>query len=274
MVKISKPDLVNYRQSLLSGKGAVSVTSAEHHFWTVKSIWKSAAQDDVIDKNVAQYIKPLKAFEDEESEERRRPFTYEEVQKILPWAAEAQAKGKGEWLSMVLFGYYTGARLRDLAFLRWNSIDLQNNFIRFKTRKTGQQLTVGMSPELREHLLGMVRPIDSGAYVHPVCARDDDLLSNQFRSILYKAGLIPKPWGKKENVGAGRKQRGLCFHSFRHIAISDLKAAGIAQATVMATVGHNDLATNMGYTHTAESEITKAALSRKPLGLQPIALSA
>src|SRR5262249_21011465 len=48
MCQISKSELVDYRQSLLEGAGAVSVKTAENNFDVVKMIWRAAAGDDVI----------------------------------------------------------------------------------------------------------------------------------------------------------------------------------------------------------------------------------
>jgi integrase len=58
----------------------------------------------------------------EESAERE-PFTSDEIRKLMK-AAE------GDWRGAILFGYFTGARLGDIANMRWSAIDLDKGLIR------------------------------------------------------------------------------------------------------------------------------------------------
>jgi integrase len=42
----------------------------------------------------------------------------------------------GDWRSAILFAYFTGARLFDVAEMQWNPIDWKNKVIRFTPGKT------------------------------------------------------------------------------------------------------------------------------------------
>ena len=42
-----------------------------------------------------------------------------------------------DWKGAILCGYYTGLRLRDIADLQWNAVELGKLFITVTTRKTG-----------------------------------------------------------------------------------------------------------------------------------------
>ena len=54
---------------------------------------------------------------------------------------------------MILAGYYTGARLLDLARLTWGNVDLAEHSISFTQKKTGAKLKVPIHPELLDYLL-------------------------------------------------------------------------------------------------------------------------
>ena len=97
---------------------------------------------------------------------------------------------------------------------------------------------IPLGSELRSHIEGLVRPIDSEAYVHPVFARArQPKLSARLTRLLFRAGIIDCPWKKCDKTGAKRRtSREYSFHSFRHMAVSDLKVAGISQATVIAGI--------------------------------------
>jgi integrase len=264
---LSKPDLLSYREWLLVDN---SLNNAQRHFKLITALFRSACEDDVLDKNPAQFIKPLKR----EKTQKRRPFTYDEVLTVL---AQAESEAGSEWPSMILLGYHTGQRLMDLACLKWNNIELATGFIRFATQKTGKEMVIALKDpsgnlnELGLHIAGMVRPIDSDAFIHPLSAQTPEAqLSTQFLTLLYRAGLIAQaPWARKRSPDAKKNTRPnrseLSFHCFRHTAVSEMKLAGIAQSTVMAAVGHDSQAVNALYTHVPEEELVKAAASRKPL---------
>jgi integrase len=78
--------------------------------------------------------------------EEKGTFTREQVSKLVR-AADA------DWRNAILFGYYTGARLSDVANMRWSAIDWNNKIIRFAARKTGKAVTLPLHPQLERELL-------------------------------------------------------------------------------------------------------------------------
>jgi integrase len=50
----------------------------------------------------------------------------------------------------------------------------------------------------------------------------------------------------------------LSFHSLRHTAVSLLKDAGVADAVVMAIVGHSSVAMSHRYTHVGKEALQRA----------------
>jgi integrase len=50
--------------------------------------------------------------------------------------AKLVGAAEGDWKGAILLAYYTGARLRDVANMRWNAIDLKRQLITFMPSKT------------------------------------------------------------------------------------------------------------------------------------------
>ena len=85
---------------------------------------------------------------DEELAERE-PFTSDEIEKLLNAAT-------GDWKAAILLGYFTGARLGDVANMRWSAIDLDKRLITFtpkKTKRGKKILRIPLHPALEEELL-------------------------------------------------------------------------------------------------------------------------
>jgi integrase len=59
-------------------------------------------------------------------------FTPEQIARLLD-------KAEGDWKGLILAGYYTGARLLDLARLTWGNIDLAEHSISFTQKKDGRE---------------------------------------------------------------------------------------------------------------------------------------
>src|SRR5262249_7438624 len=66
---------------------------------------------------------------------------------------------------------YTGARLQDIANMRWKSIDLQNEWIAFRVGKTKQRIKLPMHEVLHDILLEMPAPDCSKAFLFPSFTR-------------------------------------------------------------------------------------------------------
>jgi integrase len=87
----------------------------------------------------------------------------------------------GHWRGAVMVALYTGARLRDVADMRWESVDLQNKWISFRAGKTQQRIKLPMHEELHEFLLELQAPDTGKAFLFPSLAQ---------RSTGGKGGLV------------------------------------------------------------------------------------
>lgn len=182
----------------------------------------------------------------------RRPFTREEIQKIL-------AKAEGDWRGMVLAGLYTGQRLSDLAGLTWANVDLVKGEIKLVTGKTDREQEIPIAQPLRDYLDGIEAGDDPKAPIfpslHPYTKKKHGVpeLSKAFRAILEDCNLVderPKAH-KKQGKGrnAARHRSEITFHCFRHTLTSWMKAAGVPESVVRDLVGHESAAVSRNYTH-------------------------
>lgn len=257
---LKREDIVRFRDREAK---RVSVSTANLELKIVKIIFAAAESDGSVDRNEAKHVKPLKKRDDGAA---RRAFTLAELRVILENCSQ-------EWSSLVLFGFYTGARLGDLALLTWQNLDLQYRQIRYTSRKTGRTVSLPLAQALIDHLGRQPAGDDPKAPVHPrafnIVNREGRVgtLSRQFGEILAGAGLV-KPRthaaGELKKGRAGRREVAeISFHALRHTAVSLLKNAGVSDAVARDLVGHDSEAVNRIYTH-IEDKTKREAVDKLP----------
>src|SRR5207249_4139629 len=115
-----------------------------------------------------------------------------------------------DWKGAILCGYYTGLRLRDIADLQWNAVDLDARIITVTTQKTGKKLTVPIHPQFAPWLEKQTRGIGR-APVFPMLAGKSgggkSGLSMAFKRIMDRANIRGRML--REANGAGRSQSSL-----------------------------------------------------------------
>jgi integrase len=157
----------------------------------------------------------------------------------------------GDWKTVILLAYYTGARLGDCANMTWANVNLLEGTIDYvpqKTRKKNKRVVVPIHPELRARLL----ELKGGAGEEQLCpslanrtSGGKSGLSEGFKRVMKDAGV-----DARTEQGQGKQQFSkLSFHSLRHSFNSALANNGIDQETRMKLTGHVSVATNQGYTH-------------------------
>jgi integrase len=252
---IGRSDIVTYR-GVLSRR--LSAKTVNHRIKTLRSIFEFAVRGRHMWENPATHVKGIR----NNAPAVRRPFTIEEVRKLLEVA-------DGEWATLIKLGLYTGQRLGDLARPTWQNVNLERGVIELTTRKTEKRLVIPMAPPLADHLRSFKRPSAApGAPVHPIafkavqsCSGRVVTLSNRFAFLMAKAGLRPAaPHHILLNRGRdGKRQRNeLSFHCLRHTAVTLLKEAGVPQAVTMALIGHDSPEISQHYTHVGDEALKKA----------------
>lgn len=254
MLAVTPADVAGFRDSEAV---RVSPSRANQQLKNLRVFFQSAWRDGLITENPAAKVELLKADHHE-----RKDFTMEQLKKIL-------AAATGEWRGMILFGLYTGQRLRDIARITWAQVDLENDEIAFTTGKTGRRVLLPIAAPLREYLDGLEAGDDPIAFLFPknAAAKSSSSLSNKFAEILAAAGLIPPKTHEKAEDGKGRAAKrvrsGLSFHSLRHTATSMLKNAGVPEAVVRDIIGHESAIVSRRYTH-IDAKAKKKALGKMP----------
>lgn len=253
--EIDSKMILAYRNELL---GKVSPKTVNHDLKTVKAMFRTAKRDQLIPEDPTEFIETAKGGGDD----KRRPFTMEEIKRVLAVANE-------EWRSMIICGLYTGLRISDVARLSWNHIDLQKNEIFMKIQKTGKTLVLPIAPPLSEHFESLPVSDDPRSPLHPqahaIWEREGRTgrLGNQFSDILSQAGLRDATTRNGTGKGRGARREGqeLSFHCLRHTAISLMKEAGIPESVVMALVGHSSKEVSAKYTHVGKDALNAAVAS-------------
>ncbi|MEI9998597.1 MAG: tyrosine-type recombinase/integrase [Verrucomicrobiota bacterium] len=199
----------------------VSIATVNHEVKFLRQLFDSAKAEGLILDSPLFHLKRIKHHVPAEF----RPFTADEVRKLL-------AAADDEWRSMILFGFYTGQRVADVARLDWKHVNLTRGEFAFTMAKTGKNMVLPLAIPLVAHLaetpvLDRLGPLHPRAFAF-VSAGRVSRVSASFHRLLVAAGLLPKrPHKRSRPEGDSRHVRAeLSFHNFRHTATSMLRDAG------------------------------------------------
>jgi integrase len=250
---LQSSDIDDYRQSLI---GNVSNSTVNTHLKVLRVCLEKAVKQNIFDKNPARMVDNL----DRSDRHRRRPFTLDELRKIIAVASD-------DWRTAIYFGLYTGMRLSDVCNLTWANLDLQRREMTVETQKTKRVQNLPLARPLLAHVEKLPTSDDPEAPLAPsLFGVTETLLSNQFYELLASVGLVPsRKDHRKQGKGRGvrRRQSEITFHSLRHTATSLLKNAGVSNAITQDIIGHESEAISRNYTH-IETDTKRAALDKMP----------
>lgn len=236
-------------------KKGLSVTTCNLAVKVLKSAFERALKLGYIPVNPCAAVDPLK----DDASATRDVFTPEQISKLMEAAGS-----DSDWAGAILFGYYTGLRLRDVANLTWGMIDAKAHVLHAPTKKTGITVDVPLHQELRDWL--KTRPTGIGkAPLFPnlrgKSGSGKSGLSCQFKRIMEAAKIHGRTLRKAK--GEGRKQSSLSFHSLRHSFVSALANAGVAADVRQKLAGHSDAKSHARYSH-HELDTMRAAVELLP----------
>jgi len=219
---------------------------------TLNTAFRRAENYGVILKNPVAAVRPPKCVRSQ-----REVFTHEEVQKLLNAAPSL------DWQTLILLGYFTGARLGDCVHMAWDNVKPDKGMIEYEQRKTGKTVNVPMHYHVIEHMKFLSTFGTSGFLCPKLASKGPGGkhgLSESFKCIARKAGLdLMTVKGK-----GVRKFSRRTFHSLRHSFNSALANAGVAQEVRMKLTGHSSKEMNQNYTH-LQAATLKNAMKALPL---------
>lgn len=262
LFSVQKTDLVRFRDHR---RQSVAGKTVNHELKVLRALFKTAHEDGWIAESPTDGLKPVR--EDRQEKSPKRPFTIEELAAVMAVASP-------EWKAMIIRGYYTGQRLKDIASMLAEQEDLATGQVTFWTSKNNRRIIVEMSPCFRDWAMLQPSHDNPKAPLHPDCWRslaDNDgktsTISGRFADLLHRAGLRSGKRHRKREGGQGRAGRKvmaeLTFHSLRHSLVSHLQDAGVSRSIVQDIVGHESEEINVVYTR-LDRTTKQAAMSKLP----------
>ena len=252
--QVTPRDVQRFRDAELdAGKHPSTCNYAVKH---LRIPFNVARRQGLITHNPADAVEMI---DNKEEQASKGTFDIEQIQALLKAARTA------DWRGAILLAFYTGARLQDVANMRWKSVDLEDQLISFRAGKTRENVTVPMHPELHAYLLELPAPDSSQAFLFPSLAgmrtSGRSGLSMAFSRIMQKAKVKGEVIRKR--TGKGRTINALSFHSLRHSFNSIMANAGVSQEVRQKLTGHASAEMNKRYTH-HELEPLRAAIAKIP----------
>jgi integrase len=238
-------------------KSGVAPKTAIVDLKTVNTAFRRAEAYGVILKNPVSAVRPPK-----DSGSEREIFTQEEVQRMLSVAPSL------EWQTLILLGYFSGARLSDCVQMKWENVQPEQGMMVYHQQKTGKKVIVPMHYHVIEHLKYISTFGTTGCLCPKLTGRGTGGkhgLSEAFKRIVIKAGIDP---GVVKGKGI-RNFTKRTFHSLRHSFNSVLANAGVAEEVRMKLTGHSSKAMNTRYTHLQVATLKNAMTALPLFGSKP-----
>lgn len=254
--QVTTRDVQRFRDAeLATGKHPSTCNYAVKH---LRIPFNVARRQGLIPHNPAGAVEMIDTNRDEQT--AKGTFTIKQLQALL------KAAPSDDWRGVILMAFYTGARLQDVVNMRWMSVDLQEQLISFRARKTWENVTIPMHAELHAYLLELSAPDSGKVFLFPSLAgkrtSGKSGLSMSFSSIMEKATV--KGEVAREGSGKGRTINTLSFHSLRHSFNSIMANAGVSQEVRQKLTGHSSAEMNKRYTH-HELAALRAAIDKIPV---------
>jgi integrase len=230
---ITSKDVLAYRDSIT--KTGKTTRTANLSVKVVSAAFNAAVREHIIESNPATALESLPV-----KSEEKGTFTPAQVAKLVGAA-------DGDWRGAILLGYYTGARLGDVANMHWSTVDWNKKIIRFTPSKSKKSVTIPLHSQLERELLKNAGI--GNAPMFPTLAAGDTGgkhgLNGRFNAIMERAGIE----GKRTKASGGRTLSSLTFHSLRHSFNSALANGGVSQEIRQKLTGHASAEMNAIYTH-------------------------
>jgi len=191
LTALSSAEVLTFRDARL--KAGISPTSSDFELKLIRSVLKKAMVAGRIPSNPAAAVDSLN-----KKGAVRSVFEPDQVSALLMACEGFKKKGRNcgnDWRGACLVAFYTGARLSDVANLKWANLDLQNRLLFYSEKKKHFQIEirVPLHEEIESHFLSLEAPDDPGAPLFPgLSGRETggaNGLSREFVALMDAAGI-------------------------------------------------------------------------------------
>ena len=263
LTALSSAEVLTFRDARL--KAGISPTSSDFELKLIRSVLKKAMVAGRIPSNPAAAVDSLN-----KKGAVRSVFEPDQVSALLMACEGFKKKGRNcgnDWRGACLVAFYSGARLSDVANLKWANLDLQNRLLFYSEKKKHFQIEirVPLHEEIESHFLSLEAPDDPEAQLFPgLSGRETggaNGLSREFVALMDAAGIERRMI--REGSGLGRDIYDLGEHCFRHSFNTHLMRAGVPEDLRQRLCGHESKEVSRRYTH-KEVEDLRASIAKLP----------
>jgi integrase len=232
--------------AMQQGDGSISSTTASHYLGILRAVLHAATEDGLISNHPAKSRSITQAVKATATRGPKRVgnFTHGEIQTLLEHAV-------GEMKGMILFGYYTGLRMMDIA--RLTRANISGDMLVKISKKTEFTTHTPLHPQIVEWLAGVEVDVIFPHYT----ASSKAILTAGFKALMRRA-KIPCKTILEDGEEAKRS-----FHSLRHSFASTLANADVSELVRMKLTGQTSSSIHRRYTHLDQSTL-RDAISKLP----------
>lgn len=208
-------------QTIIDSMDGMSRSSCEKQRQLFSQLCKYAMQQDIIDKNYAQFLVLPKA-----AEVKDRILSDNEIQLI--WTMQDD-KRLGDTARITLALIYTGFRINELLHLRRKDVHLKDEYVvGGEKTEAGRDRIVPIHPDIFPIFEEWTQQHTESQWLIPSAndnARSADTVRKSFNSLMHKLGI-----------------EGVTPHSCRHTAATIMTNDGLPTDTIKRILGHTDYA--------------------------------
>lgn len=234
----------------------ISNRTCNSYLGILKSIFQRFMDLKLVSENPFARIKKLL-----NEQEEREAFSDKELIKI---------KNNADPFIYAIFiiGLSTGLREGDICTLKWDEIDMENQIISKRTKKTGVKVMIPILPQLYKFLSGHFNKTGNGEFVLPEHA---EMYKNNQTGISWRFKTFLKKMGIEATKKVDNRSRSVSIkdvHSLRHTFCSLAGINNIPLVIVQSIVGHMSPAMTEHYQKHAELKDKKKHFKKMPAFLQ------
>jgi len=244
---------------------SIRETTKNDYIISLRAVFNYAINQKIIDQsrypfdaeNIDNY------YNIQTSPKTKRALTPDEFDKLKAVRKKLSHAQQEAWDYFMLSYLFNGANLRDIAELKYSDIDLHDNTITFKRKKTSRKkknddpIIIAFSPQIQKiiELRGNKKDSEADQYIFPIFAGTEKTEIEKTEVVKYKTHI----WGKKWDIIAKKAgiRKDLTYQMARHT---------FATTAIINTVPIEEISKAMGHSSVGQ---TKDYISTLPKNLTP-----